>query len=243
MDQISGLLSYVSYVGLRPWDLAFIAAWALGAALCAVSGLEKAYKALFGLALGCVLYVAATWFVASLASLPMSPESRGFFSANQNVFLHAAWLGIWFVPVLAAFSPSLAAAPHARTAGGLVLRVLLVPALFVGALSAVFALSAEKAFPFAFDNLVTWIPGVSATMREGSVLYGWSLQYGVLAVVAAIFAGTYAIFLSPWVARLAERMDSARLPSFFRDAQPALRDLPPAAPYDDGRGAVGPHGH
>lgn len=99
MEEVLNLLSYVSYLGLRPWDLVFVAAWVLGAVVCALVGLEKAYKALFGLTMGCVLYVTVTWFVASLAALPLSNETRGFFSAHQVFLLYTAWLGIWIAPV------------------------------------------------------------------------------------------------------------------------------------------------
>ena len=238
---MDALIPLLSPVGLKPWDLFFLAAWAAGSGLCAWAGLEKAYKALFGLAVGCVLYVAATWFLASLAALPLSPESRGFFTAHQAVLLHAAWLGIWALPVLAAFSPALRAAPHARGAAGLVLRIALVPAVVVAAMASVLALSARKAFPFDFDNFASLLPGADAALREGSVLYGWAFVYGVPTVAAAILAGAYAVFLSPVVARLADGLDALPLPSFFRDARGA--PAPAAHGHADAHGSHGePHG-
>lgn len=74
-------------------------------------------------------------------------------------------------------------------------------------------------------------------------MYGWFLEFGVVMIATAILAGTYALFLSPWVARVAERINAIRLPSFFRDAQPLA--TPTSAPdlqgSDPGHGF--PHGH
>lgn len=206
-----------SFIGLRPWDGIFLGAWIVGMGLCAALGLEKTYKFLFGLALGCVFYVATTWFISSLSLLPISPETKGFFITNQSIFLHIAWVGIFVLPILMIFSPALNVILRSVGTLLLVLQIIFIPALIVTTGFSLVILSTERAFPFDFENFATRFSGFFSFLKQESVLYGMGLQYGVLIVAGAILVAAYVIFLSPWLTRLFERLNATKLPSFFKD--------------------------
>ncbi len=241
---MEGLNAALASAGLSTWDLVFLALLAAGWGLTAAFGLGRANRALFGFSCGLSAYVAVSWALDSLPSLPVSEALRASLSANRDWFRGAAWILMYACPLAAAFVPTLSLDPSESRAVAIALRIVAVPALLAWALSSAFALSAAGKFPFPAPNpAVSW--GLAAPfLAQPSALWGFLLGYGPLALALAAAAGGYLVFFAPVASKVAEKVDSIRLPSFFKDAAGKPAQAPAeAAPERGPEGEWDPHGH